>query len=380
MQVPSDEFITQSAELARERLLGKTQRTPATDSGGYAPQSAVGAGGSPGLRIAGILMAISLAALLGGVALPHLAGPGLDDQTALRNAHREANELRSKLDKWMMSAAQREEEVRAQLHSREREIGDLKRRMSADDLEAAPSARLSERLTILQTERSELARTLTSTRQALFDTKEALAQERARASRSAEDDRQTQGTLQQELAARQQALSEQTEANSNLKERLLEIEGELAERDNELDDMQRILSTQRRSHGDDDLAALRAAAGAAVTQLKALAGELPGDHLTRVALLGLREQATSQLFDHQTRLVKLSGAAGLYTIKESDTLTGIASRVLGDTDRWLELYEANRHILDSPDRIGTGLPLILPAAATDSVSSVSAPPPPLDAS
>ncbi|QDU70995.1 LysM peptidoglycan-binding domain-containing protein [Mucisphaera calidilacus] len=48
-------------------------------------------------------------------------------------------------------------------------------------------------------------------------------------------------------------------------------------------------------------------------------------------------------------------------VEEGDSLARLAKRHLGSTDRWDDLYEANRDQLSSPDRIRPGMVLRLPA-------------------
>jgi len=62
--------------------------------------------------------------------------------------------------------------------------------------------------------------------------------------------------------------------------------------------------------------------------------------------------------------VETSTAAGTYLVQPGDTLSGIAEKVLGDQSRWVEIYEANSHILTSPDKIRAGMTLKIPEATT----------------
>ncbi|GAA1429354.1 BTAD domain-containing putative transcriptional regulator [Microlunatus lacustris] len=48
------------------------------------------------------------------------------------------------------------------------------------------------------------------------------------------------------------------------------------------------------------------------------------------------------------------------TVRRGDSLSSIAQRELGDDDRWPELYDANRMVLDDPDLLETGMQLQLP--------------------
>src|SRR6185295_10303312 len=61
-----------------------------------------------------------------------------------------------------------------------------------------------------------------------------------------------------------------------------------------------------------------------------------------------------------------------YTVEAGDTLSAIAARVLGDPERWTELFELNRdvatlddgHTLARPELIWPGLRLRLPSEAS----------------
>jgi DNA-binding SARP family transcriptional activator/LysM repeat protein len=66
-----------------------------------------------------------------------------------------------------------------------------------------------------------------------------------------------------------------------------------------------------------------------------------------------------------------SGGEVKYIVQPGDSLSDIAARLLGNEDRWQELYAANRNVarlpdgrvLTAPDLIWPGLPITLPAAA-----------------
>ncbi len=51
----------------------------------------------------------------------------------------------------------------------------------------------------------------------------------------------------------------------------------------------------------------------------------------------------------------------VYVVAEGDTLTSIAREVLGDPDRWPDIYELNRDKLKSPNAIYAGMQLKMPA-------------------
>jgi nucleoid-associated protein YgaU len=51
----------------------------------------------------------------------------------------------------------------------------------------------------------------------------------------------------------------------------------------------------------------------------------------------------------------------LYTVRKGDTLSGIARTLLGNQNRWPEIFNLNRAVLSNPDRIIPGQVLVLPA-------------------
>ena len=52
-----------------------------------------------------------------------------------------------------------------------------------------------------------------------------------------------------------------------------------------------------------------------------------------------------------------------YIVQSGDTLFSIAERVYGNGSSYLEIFEANRDVLDSPDHILPGQTLSIPARA-----------------
>ena len=50
-----------------------------------------------------------------------------------------------------------------------------------------------------------------------------------------------------------------------------------------------------------------------------------------------------------------------YTVKKGDTLSAIAKQHYGKSGAWRDIYEANRDVIDNPDRIFPGQVIKLPA-------------------
>jgi len=51
---------------------------------------------------------------------------------------------------------------------------------------------------------------------------------------------------------------------------------------------------------------------------------------------------------------------GTYTVQKGDSLSKIAKQHLGDANAWKKIFEANREVLDDPDKISPGQTLKLP--------------------
>ena len=57
------------------------------------------------------------------------------------------------------------------------------------------------------------------------------------------------------------------------------------------------------------------------------------------------------------------GAATTYTVKEGDTLSAIAKRLLGNANDYMEIFNANKDQLTDPDKIKPGQVLKIPQHA-----------------
>ena len=55
--------------------------------------------------------------------------------------------------------------------------------------------------------------------------------------------------------------------------------------------------------------------------------------------------------------------ATTYTIEKGDTLSKIAKEQLGHASAWKQIFEANRDVIDDPDRIFPGQVIKLPSKA-----------------
>jgi nucleoid-associated protein YgaU len=51
---------------------------------------------------------------------------------------------------------------------------------------------------------------------------------------------------------------------------------------------------------------------------------------------------------------------GYYEVKSGDTLSGIAKKVLGSANRYMDIFNANKDQLSDPDKIKVGQRLVIP--------------------
>ena len=84
----------------------------------------------------------------------------------------------------------------------------------------------------------------------------------------------------------------------------------------------------------------------------------------KAVLIAGNVRGVSSVNDNSLQVVGEAGPANYqanyYTIKSGDTLSGIAKEHYGDTNRWDELFEANREVIKDPDKIYPGQRIRIP--------------------
>jgi len=60
-----------------------------------------------------------------------------------------------------------------------------------------------------------------------------------------------------------------------------------------------------------------------------------------------------------------------YVVKPGDSLGSIAKHVYGKTSRWKRIYNANRDVLNSPNKVRAGMTLKIPRDSVNHESSIS---------
>ncbi len=54
-----------------------------------------------------------------------------------------------------------------------------------------------------------------------------------------------------------------------------------------------------------------------------------------------------------------------YVVKAGDNLSAIAKELLGDANRWKEIWEANKEAVPNPNTISVGQELLIPVKPTE---------------
>jgi len=69
---------------------------------------------------------------------------------------------------------------------------------------------------------------------------------------------------------------------------------------------------------------------------------------------------SAALADAQAKVAGLTGARGIYTVQEGDSLSSIALYFYRNAHRWPGIAQANRHLINPPDKICPAMVLIIP--------------------
>jgi len=69
---------------------------------------------------------------------------------------------------------------------------------------------------------------------------------------------------------------------------------------------------------------------------------------------------SAALAQAQAKVALLTGARGIYTVQEGDSLSSIALYFYRNASRWPGVAQANRHLINHPDKIFPAMVLIIP--------------------
>lgn len=101
-----------------------------------------------------------------------------------------------------------------------------------------------------------------------------------------------------------------------------------------------------------------------------LRGKVPNQEIREKVVLAVGNVTSVRAVDDDLEVA--AGAASgetatFYTVKSGDTLSKIAKEVYGDASLYPQIFEANKPMLDDPDKIYPGQNLRVPAQATTGV-------------
>ncbi len=71
-------------------------------------------------------------------------------------------------------------------------------------------------------------------------------------------------------------------------------------------------------------------------------------------------ETENALHRNQYLLARAEGSRTVYRVRPGDTLAHISVMMYGTDEAWQGIFEANRHLLDEPDRVLPGLTLVIP--------------------
>ncbi|MFZ9626315.1 MAG: LysM peptidoglycan-binding domain-containing protein, partial [Burkholderiaceae bacterium] len=130
-----------------------------------------------------------------------------------------------------------------------------------------------------------------------------------------------------------------------------------------------------------ELAAVRARAAATDRELQQSSGNLEQEQkrasdLTDRLAAAVSEQSrlrtstdaqraeiaaiSAALADAQAKVARLTGARGIYTVQDGDSLSSIALFFYRNAYRWPGIAQANKHLINHPDKIFPAMVLIIP--------------------
>lgn len=87
---------------------------------------------------------------------------------------------------------------------------------------------------------------------------------------------------------------------------------------------------------------------------------LEGQGVTNPRLWQQIRETENALHRNQYLLARAEGDRTVYRVRPGDSLQQISAIVYGDDQAWARIFEANRHLLDDPDRVLPGLTLVIP--------------------
>ncbi|EXJ14300.1 LysM peptidoglycan-binding domain-containing protein [Imhoffiella purpurea] len=189
--------------------------------------------------------------------------------------------------------------------------------------------------------------------------------------------RQERTALKSRIAKQEAEISQLNASNQDLEAKRDALANRVAEHEAEADRLERELQISNQSRIETEArvtellnrlpsseggsltpAAARAAATAAFDALQK--SHQQARHSPDPSSAKGVQTAEDELHRRQLKLANAISAQCVYRIRAKDTLGQISKRFYGSSAQWHRLFEANRHLLEDPNRLDPGITLVIP--------------------
>ena len=121
-----------------------------------------------------------------------------------------------------------------------------------------------------------------------------------------------------------------------------------------------ICSTEENDILKRELAGTRRQAAQLRQRLASMLSEEERRELPSVARVSATTQPSAAPVRNSRRETPSSIRPQTYTVKSGDTLSHVSATVYGTSARWMDIFQANRHLLDTPNSLKPGQELEIP--------------------
>jgi len=232
--------------------------------------------------------------------------------------------------------------------------------------EQGARSKTEEALSVTQMERDRARDALSQTKTGLMEAEASLSRLRSELDKIKETLQQYRDTLGETKNALIDITAERDRLRAELKQsqdeqvrmsvQLDQIKSTAGGLKNEMVDLQARLP--KTLGGGASLETLEREAEKSAGELRKIHDEMRRD--SEKSMSEQRDSAVSALRNWQLLIASATQASGVYQLQRGDTLGKAAQRFYGTNRKWRLVYEANRHILDNPNRVIPHLTLIIP--------------------
>lgn len=279
-----------------------------------------------------------------------------------------AAQLKAELDavnKALTDARAASADSQTKASAAERSLTDLQGRLGAAEQTAsqakAQADRLEQAKAALQQQHETSVRDLTDLRTLLEQSRQAAQNAQAELNTRVELEKRVeqQSREQQRLQAvnngLERELTQLRQEFAQLRVSAERAESELAESQTKFTELEAQLSTS-----STDLAQAQRNASALTDRLaRAIADQAGLKTLTDAQRTELAA-ISAALNEAQAKVARLTGARGIYTVNDGDSLSSIALYFYRNAGRWPGILKANSHLISNPDLIFPSMVLIIP--------------------